>query len=162
IRTVGWSSHLLRGRYTRRSHDEFKIFSVVCEADREECKRMSELHQSAEAVPSSGRHDLVLVDGRTFAISDEHGNMWRETHGIVHDDLRHLSQLVITVPQCRVELLAASTPTPLTAVVVSRLDTVDLSDHDLLVVRRRWLAGGLREEIAISNPHPRRIKIDVE
>ena len=45
------------------------------------------------------------------------------THGLVYDDLRHLSRLRMTVTGGRVELLAASTPTPLSAVVVSRVVT---------------------------------------
>ena len=43
------------------------------------------------------------------------------THGLVYDDVRHLSRLRMTVTGGRVELLAASTPTPFSAVVVSRV-----------------------------------------
>ena len=50
------------------------------------------LDADAETVPPVLRHQLVLVDGRTFAISDEAGQMWAPTHGLVHDDLRHLSR----------------------------------------------------------------------
>ena len=85
--------------------------------------RMSELHLSAGTVPAGGRHDLVTVDGRSFAISGESGDMVAATHGLVYDDLRHLSRLRMTVTGGRVELLAASTPTPLSAVVVSRVVT---------------------------------------
>ena len=84
---------------------------------------MSELHLLADAVPAGGRHDLVVVDGRSFAISAETGDMTAATHGLVYDDLRHLSRLRMTVTGGQVELLAASTPTPLSAVVVSRVVT---------------------------------------
>ncbi|HET9998772.1 MAG TPA: glycogen debranching N-terminal domain-containing protein, partial [Nocardioides sp.] len=80
---------------------------------------MSELHLSAGRVPTSDRHDLVTVDGRSFAISGETGDMSGPTQGLVYDDLRHLSRLRMTVSGGRVELLAASTPTPFSAVVVS-------------------------------------------
>jgi len=83
---------------------------------------MSELHQSAHAVPVGGRHDLVTVDGRSFSISDEGGDMVAATHGLVYDDLRHLSRLRLQVVG-RTELLAASTPTPMSAVIVSRVVT---------------------------------------
>ena len=63
------------------------------------------------------------MDGRSFAISGESGDMAAATHGLVYDDLRHLSRLRMTVTGGRVELLAASTPTPLSAVVVSRVLT---------------------------------------
>ena len=62
-----------------------------------------------------GRHDLVTVDGRSFSISDEGGDMVAATHGLVYDDLRHLSRFRLDVVGGRTELLAASTPTPMSA-----------------------------------------------
>src|SRR6478735_723873 len=82
--------------------------------------RMSEHHLWAGSVPASGRHDLVVVDGRSFAISAEAGDMVGATHGLVYDDIRHLSRLRMTVNAGRVELLSSTTPTPLSAVTVSR------------------------------------------
>lgn len=134
---------------------------------------MSELHLSADSVPGGGRHDLVTVDGRCFAISGESGDMTSATHGLVYDDLRHLSQLRVSVSGGRTELLAASTPTPLSAVVVSRVVTA-VDGHqapeepprahvaDVLVVRRRWLSGGLVEELTLRNPHPRAVTVEVD
>jgi len=125
--------------------------------------RMSGLHLSANTVPAGGRHDLVTVDGRSFAISGESGDMAAATHGLVYDDLRYLSRLRMTVTGGRVELLAASTPTPLSAVVVSRvLTSVDNGRADapaeplgevadVLAIRRRWLAGVVPSGI-VSRP----------
>ena len=131
---------------------------------------MSELHLPAESVPAGGRHDLVLVDGRAFAISGEGGDMAAATHGLVYDDLRHLSRLRLLVAGGEVELLAASTPTPLSAVVVSRVvASVDRDalgkdkgrhEADVLLVRRRWLSGGLVEELTLRNPHV--LPVDVQ
>lgn len=71
------------------------------------------------------------------------------------------------------ELLAASTPTPLSAVVVSHVVTA-VHGHpapeeaprahlaDVLVVRRRWLSGGLVEELTLRNPHPRAVAVEVD
>jgi glycogen debranching enzyme len=123
-----------------------------------------------------GRHDLVTVDGRSFAISDESGDMVAATHGLVYDDLRHLSRLRLTVTGGRAELLAASTPAPLSAVVVSRVVTPvedvgreeDAQDrpHDpvaeVLLIRRRWLAGSLVEELTLRNPHPLPVSVHLE
>ena len=136
--------------------------------------RMSGLHLSANTVPAGGRHDLVTVDGRTFAISGESGDMAAATHGLVYDDLRYLSRLRMTVTGGRVELLAASTPTPLSAVVVSRvLTSVDNGRADapaeplgevadVLAIRRRWLAGSLVEELTLRNPHPLPVSVHLE
>ena len=135
--------------------------------------RVSELHLSADAVPVGGRHDLVTVDGRSFCISDEGGDMVAATHGLVYDDLRHLSRLRLEVVGGRSELLAASTPTPMSAVVVSRVVTqvepeetapsgAHLEVAEVLAVRRRWLSGGLVEELTLSNAHPRPVVVRLE
>jgi len=136
---------------------------------------MSELHLSAGTVPTSGRHDLVTVDGRSFAISDESGDIVAATHGLVYDDVRHLSRLRMTATGSRVELLAASTPTPVSALVVSRVLTTveDSGQHDasgrprtnvaeVLVIRRRWLAGSLVEQLTLRNPHPLPVTVRLE
>ncbi len=100
--------------------------------------------------------------------------MTAPTHGLVYDDLRHVSRLQMRITRGRVELLAASTPTPLSAVVVSRvLLPVDAGrngvpsetrsrDADVLVIRRRWLAGSLVEELTLRNPHPLPVTVQVE
>ena len=103
---------------------------------------MPELHLSAGTVPPGGRHDLVTVDGRSFAISDESGDMVAATHGLVYDDLRHLSRLRMTVTGGRVELLAASTPHPLSAVVVSRVVTTVEDDGQARSGRTARRRGG--------------------
>ncbi len=139
---------------------------------------MSEHHLRAGSVPTSGRHDLVVVDGRSFAISDEAGDMVAATHGLVYDDIRHLSRLRMTVELDQVELLSAATPTPLSAVVVSRAPvTVDSSagreptapngpEHprvtELLAVRRRWLAGSLVEELNLRNPSSTPVSVSLQ
>ena len=136
---------------------------------------MSELHLSAGTVPTSDRHDLVTVDGRSFAISGETGDMSGPTHGLVYDDLRHLSRMRMAVTGGQVELLAASTPTPFSAVVVSRVvtavdgrptgdaaETVRGDVAELLVIRRRWLAGSLIEELTLRNAHPLLVSVHLE
>jgi glycogen debranching enzyme len=134
---------------------------------------MSELHLLEDTAPAGGRHDLVTVDGRSFAISGEGGDMAAPTHGLVYDDVRHLSRLRMSIGGGRVELLAASTPTPLSAVVVSRVTSVDapaagrgdgpLDDlAEVLLVRRRWLAGSLVEELTLRNSHAKPVTVHLE
>ncbi|HUP75183.1 MAG TPA: glycogen debranching N-terminal domain-containing protein [Acidimicrobiales bacterium] len=110
----------------------------------------------SDAVPSIGRRQLVLVDGRTFAISDEAGQMTTATHGLVHDDLRHLSLFAVTVDEGEMEVLASSAPTPLSAVVVARLGKGGDASSRAVLTRRRWVAGGLREDVHVHNTSPRR------
>ena len=110
------------------------------------------LDADAYESPASPRHQLVLVDGRTFAISDESGRMWAPTHGLVHDDLRHVSRLAVSIDGSEVELLASTAPTPLSAVIVSRFDAGHGSRPAGVMSVRRWVAGGLRQDIHLQNP----------
>jgi len=93
----------------------------------------------------------VLVDGRTFAISDEAGQMTAPTHGMVYDDLRHLSRFSFDVAAADLEVLAASAPTPLSAVIVARLQRGADPDTRAVLTRRRWVASGLREDVHVHN-----------
>src|SRR5215211_4432467 len=81
---------------------------------------------AADVVPAvGGSGDLTLVDGRTFAISDAAGDMTGGTHGLIHDDRRHLSFLRLGVRGVALQNLASTTPSPLTAVTVCRLLDAD-------------------------------------
>lgn len=104
----------------------------------------------AETVPSGLSHQLVLVDGRTFSISDEAGQMWAPTHGLVHDDIRHLSRLQTTIEGSTIEVLASRSPTPLSAVVVGRVHDGRPGSSGVLTLRR-WVAGGLRQDLRLQN-----------
>ncbi|MCU1457423.1 MAG: amylo-alpha,6-glucosidase [Actinomycetia bacterium] len=118
----------------------------------------------AESVATIGRRQLVLVDGRTFAISDEAGAMWAPTHGMVHDDLRHLSRFRLWLDEASLEILASSAPTPLSAVTVARFGAASGSAVHGVVTRRRWVASGLREDIEVQNTaaKPARLTLRVE
>src|SRR3990170_3993861 len=110
---------------------------------------------AADTVPAvGGSGDLTLVDGRTFSISDAAGDMVGGTHGLVHDDRRHLSTLRLGVSGVALQNLARTTPSPLTAVTVSRLIDDDGIPASCLVVRRRLLAGGMREDIELRETGP--------
>jgi glycogen debranching enzyme len=121
------------------------------------CPMSDPLDRDAESVPSTGRGQLVLVDGRTFAISDEAGQMTGPTHGLVYDDLRHLSRLWIAIDGVEPEVLASSAPTPLSAVIVARVGRPTDTARGVLT-RRRWVASGLREDVHVHNTTPTRHK----
>ncbi|WP_127131937.1 glycogen debranching N-terminal domain-containing protein [Georgenia sp. SYP-B2076] len=111
----------------------------------------SPLDAAAEAVPSvGGPAELTLVEGRSFAISGRAGQMRGRTHGLVYDDRRHLSHLMIQVDGAHVETLASSTPTPSSAVTVMRLlDGTTMAPSSCLIVRRRQLGGGMLDDLEL-------------
>lgn len=105
----------------------------------------------AGSVPSV-RRQLVVLDGRTFVLSGEDGQIRAPTHGLVHDDRRHLSRLEVAIDDGIAEVLASSSPTPLSAVIVARLSVA--SHTTGVLTRRRWVAGGMREDIHLHNTSP--------
>ena len=119
----------------------------------------------AEAVPTVGGADaLTLVDGRTFVISQRSGDFGGQTHGLVVDDRRHLSRLRVTVRGQALETLTSSSPNPLAAVMVQRLvDPQRRRPLSCLVIRRRWVAGGMRDEIEVrqTSTHPETVDLEV-
>ena len=111
----------------------------------------SPLDARAESVPVVGAPgEITLVDGRTFAISDHAGNCLGGTHGVVHDDLRHVSKLRVWIDDGELHTLASTAPTPLSSVSVQRLHPPG-SDipSTCILVRRRWIASGLRDEVEL-------------
>lgn len=122
----------------------------------------SPLDAAAESVPVVGSPgELTLVDGRTFVISELSGNCTGGTHGLIYDDLRHLSYLRVAVGGASLHTLAATAPTPLSSVSVQRLHDADDVATRCLMVRRRWIARGLRDEIELveTGHAPRSLRV---
>jgi glycogen debranching enzyme len=118
----------------------------------------------ADEVPTvGGANALTLVDGRTFVISRRSGDFGGQTHGVVVDDRRHLSRFQLIVDGRSLETLTSTSPNPLSAVIVQRV--VDLEQgrpSSCLVIRRRWVAGGIREEIEVRQTASRPTVLDLE
>ena len=111
------------------------------------------LDRDAADVPASRPNDVTLVDGRTFAISDGAGDMWEATHGLIHDDLRHLSVFTVRTPGRDIEVLTGTAVSPFSGAYVQRLRSGHEPEGDaLLMVRRRWIGDGMREDIELRNP----------
>ncbi len=120
------------------------------------------LDRDAADVPASKPHDVTLVDGRTFAISDVAGDMWDATHGLMHDDLRHLSEFTVRTPGRETEILTGTAVSPFSGAFVQRLRFGHEPEGDaLLMVRRRWIGDGLREDIELVNPTGTAVAVDV-
>ena len=120
----------------------------------------------ADAVPTVGGADaLTLVDGRTFVISQRSGDFGGQSHGVVVDDRRHLSRFRVAVRGQGLETLTSTSPNPLSAVIVQRVvDPQRGRPTSCLVIRRRWIAGGMRDEIEVrqTSSQPAAIDLDME
>jgi hypothetical protein len=90
-----------------------------------------------------------LIDGRTFAISDRRGDMMGGAEGLVHDDQRHLSRLAVHLDGESLTPMATATPSPFSALVVHRPRDADGLERPALLLRRRTLDGGLRDQLEL-------------
>ena len=118
----------------------------------------------ADAVPTVGGADsLTLVDGRTFVISQRSGDLGGQTHGVVVDDRRHLSRFRVAVRGQALETLTSTSPNPLSAVIVQRVvDPERGRPSSCLVIRRRWIAGGMHDEIEVRQTSTQPAAVDLE
>jgi glycogen debranching enzyme len=105
------------------------------------------------AIP--GPSDTVtLVEGSTFCISRSSGDILPgEPQGLFVQDTRVLSAWSITVDGRPAERLTVQQADPYAAAFLGRLPPPPGAPADaaMLVVRRRYLGGGMREDITIRN-----------
>jgi len=103
-------------------------------------------------VPAVGTGSITLVSGRDFAISDTGGNMVRgAVHGLIHDDRRYLDVWSLGSDDLELRPLAATAPTPFSAVFVARVHELGGRPLPVLVIRRRSVGHGMRETIEVHN-----------
>ncbi len=99
-----------------------------------------------------GRHDTVtLVDGSHFMLCGRAGDIEGGVHGVFMLDTRVLSRWVLRIDGVRVEGLSVVGDGPFTADFVGRVNPGDTADAPLVVMQRRYVGRGLREEIEIRN-----------
>ena len=97
--------------------------------------------------------NVMVVDGQAFLLSDGKGDVAPgTTHGFFVGDTRFLDRAQLFVNGRPLELLARDQPDAFAATIVLRPKTEDgLPSRDVLVVRRRYLGLGLREDIELRN-----------
>jgi glycogen debranching enzyme len=102
--------------------------------------------------PSPGSpHDLVLVDGTTFAVTDERGDVLPDRAlGLFVRDTRMLSRWQLVVAGETPGALHRHRWSPYADIVVASSGR-DEAVGSVLVRRDRYLGGGMREEITLHN-----------
>ena len=96
---------------------------------------------------------VTLVQGSAFCISGRSGDIVPGTpQGLFFRDTRILSRLELQVNGAHVEPLAADSTDPFSATFVSRTrPRPGRADSPLLVLRRRYIGRGMREDVTIRN-----------
>jgi len=96
---------------------------------------------------------VTLIEGSTFCISDPGGDILPDhPHGLFVRDTRMLSRWELLVDGAEPQPLSVHTPEPFAATFLSRMPPkAGRADSTLLVVRRRYVGDGMREDISLHN-----------
>jgi len=160
---VGWLSAPSPRPYpvtTETSHGALHSFHVRGRRRGHNGGISSPFDAAAHAVPYAGTADLLtLVDGRAFVISDLSGDVRGGVHGLVYDDFRHLSRFVVTIDGNRLTPIASAATSPFDAVVVHRLHDANGGELPALLVRRRRIAMGLRDDLELWSTDGRHVSV---
>ncbi len=95
---------------------------------------------------------LTILEGSTFCMSDDRGDIVEETSGFFARDTRFLSRFVLRLDGARPLLLSSGRTDHFAAAFFLRNANADGLPHDSLSIsRERFVTTGLRERIAIRN-----------
>jgi glycogen debranching enzyme len=100
---------------------------------------------------------VTLIEGSTFCISEPGGDILPgRPHGLFVRDTRMLSRWELTVDGIEPQPLTVHTAEPFAATFLGRMPPkAGKADSTLLVVRRRYVGDGMREDITLRNTSAR-------
>jgi glycogen debranching enzyme len=105
---------------------------------------------------------LTILEGSTFCISDDRGDIAAETSGFFAHDTRFLSRLTLTVGGVSPLLLSSGRVEHFRAAFYLRNRTIDGAPKDSISIsRERFVGSGMQERITLRNESPGRIELDV-
>src|SRR5262245_45288578 len=102
---------------------------------------------------------LTILEGSTFCISDDRGDIGGETGGLFASDTRFLSRLVLRVDGDLPLLLSSGRTDHFAASFFTRNRTGGRLPHDAVsIARERFVGSGLQERIAVRNETMERLE----
>jgi glycogen debranching enzyme len=108
---------------------------------------------------------LTILEGSTFCISDDRGDIFDETNGFFAFDTRFLSRFVLRIDGSRPLLLSSGRVQHFSAAFFLRNANTGALPHDALsVARERFVATGMQERIEVRNVsmEPLRFELSVQ
>jgi glycogen debranching enzyme len=94
----------------------------------------------------------TILEGSTFCICDEIGDVRDKTHGLFADDTRFLSRFELTIDGKRPLLLSSGTVEYFSAAYFLRNPLTDRLPLDsVLIKRERFVGDGMQDHIAVTN-----------
>jgi glycogen debranching enzyme len=95
---------------------------------------------------------LTILEGSTFCICDDRGDIAGDTTGLYADDTRRLSRLVLTINGARPLLLSSGQVEYFSAAFYLRNPVSAGLDQDVLsIVRSRFVGDAMQDRLAIRN-----------
>jgi glycogen debranching enzyme len=105
---------------------------------------------------------LTILEGSTFCICDDRGDIIAETSGFFAFDTRFLSRLVLRIDRSRPLLLSSGRVQHFSAAFFLRNGNSDGLPHDALsIARERFVGTGMQERIAVRNVSMERLEFDL-
>jgi glycogen debranching enzyme len=108
---------------------------------------------------------ITVLEGSTFCICDDRGDVTGETSGLFADDTRFLSRFVLTIDGVRPLLLSSGKVEYFSAAFYLRNPISDGLAHDVLsIARSRFVGDAMQERISIQNEsmEPQRFEVALE
>ena len=105
---------------------------------------------------------LTILEGSTFCICDEVGDLDRETHGFYSADTRFLSGLRLTVNGARPLLLSSDKVDYFSAAFYLRNPLEGLEQDVLAISRERFVGDAMQDQITVENVSMERQSFQLE
>ena len=100
---------------------------------------------------------LTILEGSTFCICDEHGDIDRQAHGFFADDTRFLSRLCLTVNGAAPLMLSSGKVEYFSAAFYLRNPPAGGLPHDTVsIIRHRFVGGLLQRNNSATTKSTRR------
>ncbi|MGH3034199.1 MAG: amylo-alpha-1,6-glucosidase [Gaiellaceae bacterium] len=105
---------------------------------------------------------LTILEGSTFCVSDEHGDIADATMGLFAADTRFLSRWLLTVNGARPLLLSSDKVEYFSAAFFLRNPVAgDLGYDELSIARERFVGDGMQESVVVQNHARRRLEFEL-
>jgi glycogen debranching enzyme len=105
---------------------------------------------------------LTILEGSTFCVSDELGDISEPTMGLFADDTRFLSRWVLTINGARPLVLSSRKVEYYSAAFFLRNPVVGGLRHDeISIARERFIGDSMQEHLVVSNHSSRRVTFDL-
>jgi glycogen debranching enzyme len=105
---------------------------------------------------------LTILEGSTFCVSDELGDISEPTMGLFADDTRFLSRWVLTINGARPLQLSSRKVEYYSAAFFLRNPVVgDLAHDEISIARERFIGDSMQEHLVVSNHAQRRVAFDL-